>query len=161
LYIYVYAHRPSPHPAISTALSSVFGVPLSEGLDAHLRSENTELFRPTGVDAPPASRGPAVSSSKGALGHMLGAAGAIEAALAVMAVHTDRAVPTVGGPIAKEFENLNILATNAPGIIPEDGQPAPTPASVPGASSGAIDVAMTNSFGFGGSNASLLFRKHQ
>lgn len=81
----------------------------------------------------------AVSSTKGAVGHLLGAAGAVEAAFSVLALSTGWAPPTV---------NLS----------------QPDPELLPGLVKGAAvrlregrGAVMTNSFGFGGTNASLVF----
>lgn len=79
-----------------------------------------------------------VSSTKGAIGHLLGAAGAIEALFCVMAIREGVVPPTVN------LENL------------DDGFDCDY---VPrNAKRKDVRVAMSNSFGFGGTNASLCFR---
>lgn len=86
--------------------------------------------------------GPAVSSAKGALGHALGAAGAIEAALTVLALRDLVLPPTRGLERAgAEFGGVDLVAAGA-------GRPAP-----------ALRHALTNSFGFGGTNASAVFSR--
>lgn len=82
----------------------------------------------------------AVSSTKGAIGHLLGAAGAVEAAFTVLALHHQRAPPTVN------------LENPEPGTLPKGVLVAEKAGRRIGA--GAV---MTNSFGFGGTNASLVF----
>ncbi len=81
----------------------------------------------------------AISSTKSTMGHLLGASGAVEAGLTVLAMDRDILPPTI---------NLD----------------APDPACdldyVPGTARPAhVDVAMSNSFGFGGANVSLVFRR--
>ena len=77
-----------------------------------------------------------VSSTKGAHGHALGASGATEAAVAVLALHRSLLPPT---------RNL------------EDPEPDPPLRHLPRAERGAIAAALSNSFGFGGHNACLVF----
>ncbi|XP_074365540.1 3-oxoacyl-[acyl-carrier-protein] synthase, mitochondrial [Apium graveolens] len=85
-----------------------------------------------------ASGGLALSSTKGAIGHLLGAAGAVEAIFAILAIHHGIA------PL-----NLNL---SKPDPIFSDGfMPLTVSSEMP------IKAAMSNSFGFGGTNASLLF----
>ena len=80
----------------------------------------------------------AMSSTKSAIGHLLGAAGAVEAVFSVLALRDQVCPPTL---------NLN---------DPEDGV---TMNLVPHqAQERKIDVALSNSFWFGGTNASLVFR---
>ncbi|MBS0298260.1 MAG: beta-ketoacyl-ACP synthase II [Proteobacteria bacterium] len=80
-----------------------------------------------------------MSSTKSMTGHLLGAAGAIEAIFSILALRDQMAPPTINldNP---EFETpINLAANKA--------QPLKT------------DVAMSNSFGFGGTNASVIFKR--
>ena len=79
----------------------------------------------------------AVSSTKSAMGHLLGGAGAIESAICLLALKHQQ-VPA----------SLNI----------READPACRFDLVREPRAAALDVALTNSFGFGGSNASLIFR---
>ncbi|PYH68800.1 putative beta-ketoacyl synthase (Cem1) [Aspergillus vadensis CBS 113365] len=81
-----------------------------------------------------------ISSTKGAVGHLLGGAGAIEALFSILAVNENVMPPTI---------NLERLADGF------DCNYAPKQAQ-----ERTIDVALTNSFGFGGTNSSLCFSKH-
>jgi 3-oxoacyl-[acyl-carrier-protein] synthase II len=86
-----------------------------------------------------ASRRVAMSSTKSMTGHLLGAAGGIEAVFTVLALRDQVAPPTI---------NLR------------DPDPACDLDYVPNtARNMKIDVAMSNSFGFGGTNATLVFRR--
>ncbi|KAJ3093445.1 Mitochondrial beta-keto-acyl synthase [Physocladia obscura] len=89
---------------------------------------------------------PSVSSTKGATGHLLGAAGAVEAIFTIMAVHTN-IVP----------HTLN-LKTIDPALSAEDGYTLDYVRDAPRMNC-EIRAAISNSFGFGGTNASLLFGK--
>lgn len=81
----------------------------------------------------------AVSSTKGATGHLLGAAGAVEAAFTVLALHHGTAPPTVN--LERPDPPLLPLLVARTAMQLGDGPMA----------------ALCNSFGFGGTNASLLF----
>ena len=82
-----------------------------------------------------------VSSTKGATGHCLGAAGAVEAAFTVLALRDDVVPPTIN------FETPDPLCDLD--CVPNTSRRVP------------VQVAMSNSFGFGGHNAVLVFREHQ
>jgi dodecanoy-ACP synthase len=79
----------------------------------------------------------AVTSTKGAVGHTLGAAGAIEAALTVLTVETSTVPPTANLENQDPDIDLDIVSK-----APLDRR---------------IDVAVSDSFGFGGQNAVLVF----
>ena len=79
-----------------------------------------------------------VTSGKSMTGHLLGAAGAIESISAVLSVHHDVVPPTIN--LEDPDPDLRI-------DVPREAREMP------------VTVAVNNSFGFGGHNASLLFRK--
>jgi len=80
-----------------------------------------------------------MSSTKSATGHLLGAVGAIEAAFAVLALRDQIAPPTIN------LDNPSV--ETAIDLVPHKARPR------------RIDVALSNSFGFGGTNASVVFIK--
>jgi 3-oxoacyl-[acyl-carrier-protein] synthase II len=81
----------------------------------------------------------AMSSTKSMTGHLLGAAGAIEAAFSVLAIRDQIAPPTINLD-DPEFDTVVDL-------VPHKAKPMK------------IDVVMSNSFGFGGTNAAVVFKK--
>ena len=83
----------------------------------------------------------ACGSTKSMTGHLLGAAGGLESAVAALAIRHDRVPPTINQEIADPECDLD--------CVPNESRPM------------TVRVALNNSFGFGGTNASLLFRKHQ
>jgi 3-oxoacyl-[acyl-carrier-protein] synthase II len=80
-----------------------------------------------------------MSSTKGATGHLLGAAGAIEAAFTCLAIRDQVAPPTIN------LDNPSVETEID--LAPHKAKPMK------------IEVAMSNSFGFGGTNASVVFKK--
>jgi 3-oxoacyl-[acyl-carrier-protein] synthase II len=82
----------------------------------------------------------AMSSTKSATGHLLGAAGAVEAIFSLLAIRDNVVPPTLN------LDNPSVMT-------PIDLVPLR-------AKSKQVDVALSNSFGFGGTNASLIFRRH-
>jgi 3-oxoacyl-[acyl-carrier-protein] synthase II len=84
------------------------------------------------------AKGVAMSSTKSAIGHLLGAAGAVEAIFSLLAIRDSVAPPTL---------NLD-----------EPTHPSPIDRVANQAQPRKIEVALSNSFGFGGTNASILFK---
>jgi 3-oxoacyl-[acyl-carrier-protein] synthase II len=83
----------------------------------------------------------AVSSSKSMTGHLLGAAGGLEAGITALAVHHQRIPPTINLEAPEEGLDLDYV----PGVARERQ----------------VRYALSNSFGFGGTNGSLLFKKFE
>jgi 3-oxoacyl-[acyl-carrier-protein] synthase II len=83
----------------------------------------------------------AVSSTKSMTGHLLGAAGGLEAGITVLAVYEQIAPPTINLDRPDELCDLD--------YVPHQSRPL------------AIQYALSNSFGFGGTNAALLFKKFE
>lgn len=81
-----------------------------------------------------------MSSTKSATGHLLGAAGSVEAIFSLLAIRDSVA------PATLNLDNPSV-ATELD-LVPHRPRPR------------RIDVALSNSFGFGGTNASLVFRRH-
>jgi 3-oxoacyl-[acyl-carrier-protein] synthase II len=80
-----------------------------------------------------------MSSTKSSIGHLLGAAGAVEAIFSILAIRDGIAPPTL---------NLDHPSVETPiDLVPHRSKRRE------------IDVALSNSFGFGGTNASLVFRR--
>jgi len=105
----------------------------STPLGDDLELEAVERF--FGEDA----KGLAMSSTKSATGHLLGAAGAIEAIFSLLAIRDGVVPPT-----------LNLENPSRDSVI--DRVPLQ-------AQERRVDVALSNSFGFGGTNASILFKR--
>jgi 3-oxoacyl-[acyl-carrier-protein] synthase II len=80
-----------------------------------------------------------MSSTKSSIGHLLGAAGAVEAIFSILAMRDGIAPPTI---------NLDNPSVETPiDLVPHQAKKRD------------IDVVLSNSFGFGGTNASLVFRR--
>lgn len=82
-----------------------------------------------------------MSSTKSAIGHLLGAAGAVEAVFTIMAIQNQTCPPTLNleNP-ADELEDFDLVPLKA--------------------KKREIKAAMSNSFGFGGTNSSVIFKKY-
>jgi 3-oxoacyl-[acyl-carrier-protein] synthase II len=81
----------------------------------------------------------AVSSTKSMVGHLLGAAGAVEAIFSVLSIRDQVAPPTINLDEPDDDCDLD--------FVPHEARRLP------------IDVVLSNSFGFGGTNGSLVFRR--
>jgi 3-oxoacyl-[acyl-carrier-protein] synthase II len=107
-----------------------------------------------------------VSSTKGAIGHLLGGAGSVEAIFAVLAVNTGRVPPSLN--LEGFDDEEGVLAAEGEGGKEGEGRGGEWDDQIdyvpfrPGgieADSGDVNVALSNSFGFGGTNACLAFRR--
>ena len=81
-----------------------------------------------------------ISSTKGNLGHLLGAAGSMEAIICVKAIENQLVPPTINYKVKDEECDLD--------IVPNEPRKAK------------VDIAMSNSLGFGGHNSSIVIKKY-
>jgi 3-oxoacyl-[acyl-carrier-protein] synthase II len=81
-----------------------------------------------------------MSSTKSCIGHLLGAAGAVEAIFSILAIRDGIAPPTIN------LDNPSVETDID--LVPHKARQRD------------IDIALSNSFGFGGTNASLIFRRY-
>jgi 3-oxoacyl-[acyl-carrier-protein] synthase II len=81
----------------------------------------------------------AISSTKSMIGHSLGAAGAIEAAVCLLALRAQLLPPNINFRNSDQDLDLNVVANES--------------------REAKIDIVLSNSFGFGGTNASVLIQK--
>ncbi len=81
----------------------------------------------------------AMSSTKSSIGHLLGAAGAVEAIFSILAIRDGVVPPTIN------LDNPSVESSID--LVPHKAKERN------------VDVALSNSFGFGGTNASLVFRR--
>ncbi|MCW3150272.1 beta-ketoacyl-ACP synthase II [Stutzerimonas stutzeri] len=122
--------------------------------DAQLNVEQVQYINAHGTSTPAGDKAEAaairsvfgdhayelsVSSTKSMVGHLLGAAGAVEAIFSVLAIRDQVAPPTINLDEPDEGCDLD--------FVPHQAKAMP------------IDVAISNSFGFGGTNGSLVFRR--
>jgi 3-oxoacyl-[acyl-carrier-protein] synthase II len=82
-----------------------------------------------------------ISSTKSMTGHLLGGAGGLEAGITIMAMLDQIAPPTMN--LEEQDPECRLS------YVPKTPRPLP------------IDIALSNSFGFGGTNGSLIFRRWQ
>ena len=137
-------HPAAPDPSGSAVESAIRGALRDAGLGAddvdHVNAHGTSTPANDRAEARVldrvVGRGAAVTSTKGVTGHLLSAAGAVEAALTVLAVEHQAVPPTA---------NLHRLDPAVPLDVVQ-GRPRRQP----------VRVALSNSFGFGGQNASLV-----
>lgn len=142
-------HITAPHPQGDGAVRAM----QAALADAGLRPDQVGYVNAHGTSTPPNDRveslalgrvfgaqGPPVSSTKSMTGHTLGAAGALEAMICVLALRTGVLPPTINYDEPDPECALNLVAGEA--------------------LHRSIDAAMTNSFGFGGHNATLILARH-
>jgi 3-oxoacyl-[acyl-carrier-protein] synthase II len=145
-------HMTSPAPegegaqrAMKMALRNAGMSPTDIGyVNAHATSTGVgdinELLAARAVFGAHATSGLAISSTKSMTGHLLGAAGALESVLSIMALTRGVLPPTINleDPI-DEAQGLNLVSS--------------------GAQEKRVSAVMNNSFGFGGTNATLIFKR--
>ena len=140
-------HITAPSPGGAGALACMERALDDAGLEpadiAHINAHGTSTPLNDNAEAEAiyklfGSPGPAVTSTKGVTGHALGAAGAIEAVSVVMSIQRGVIPPTAG------YEN-------------PDPDMAPIRVVAPDALDWAPGPSLSNSFGFGGHNATLVF----
>ena len=142
-------HMTQPHPEGDGAVRAM----QAALRDAAIEASEVDYVNAHGTSTPPNDRietlalkrafgekVPAVSSSKSMTGHTLGAAGALESVVCIQAIEHNTLPPTINYETADPDCDLDYVANSA--------RPAD------------IDIAMTNSFGFGGHNATLLFGRY-
>lgn len=144
-------HMTAPHPEGAGAIRAI-RLALEEGgyepgmavyVNAHGTStplnDKAETHALKAAFGEEAARKLRISSSKSMTGHMLGAAGAVEAIVSVMTLRTGVITPTVGYQVPDEDCDLD--------VTPNVAVTAP------------CDFAISNSFGFGGHNAVVALKK--
>jgi len=83
----------------------------------------------------------AINSTKSMVGHLLGAAGVVESVATIMEIQNNKVHPTINYETPDPECDLNYIPNTA-----QDWK---------------VDIAITNTFGFGGHNATLLFRRYR
>lgn len=147
-------HITAPHPEGLGAFlcmkyaMEVAGIPLTEIDYINTHGTSTPIGDPQEVKAIQRLFGDHsyalnISSTKSMTGHLLGGAGAVEAIATIMAVHTDIVPPTIN-----HF-------TDDPEIDPELNF------TFNKAQQRTVNAALSNTFGFGGHNTSVVFRKYR
>ena len=82
-----------------------------------------------------------MSSTKSAIGHLLGAAGAVEAIFSALAIRDQIVPPTLNLHNPERETQIDLVPLQA--------------------KKRAVNVALSNSFGFGGTNATTIFKKYE
>ena len=111
----------------------------AHGTSTHLNdSSETQAVKTAFGDA---AKTVMVSSTKGNTGHLLGAAGGVEAVVCAKAIQDDFVPPTINYKVPDEECDLD--------IVPNEGRNVK------------VEYAMSNSLGFGGHNSSILLKKYE
>lgn len=143
-------HITAPHPeGLGVALMMTNGLKI-----AHLQPEDVDYINAHGTSTPLGDTAETmamkrvfgehapklnISSTKSMIGHLLGAAGVAEAIATILSVHTNKIHPTINHFTDDETCDLNYTFHHA---VERE-----------------VNVAMSNNYGFGGHNASVIFKK--
>ncbi|UHA75642.1 beta-ketoacyl-[acyl-carrier-protein] synthase family protein [Paenibacillus sp. 481] len=143
-------HLTAPDPGGAGALRSMKGALRKAGLSEHdvdyinghgTGTPTNDTSEPKALRALMTAGSIPVSSSKSMVGHMLGAAGAAEAVASVLAIENSFIPPTVNFDVQSQKFDID--------FVPNAGRSAD------------LNVILSNSFAFGGNNATVLFGKHK
>lgn len=138
-------HLSAPHPDGAFAADAMSGALGDAGLVpadiAHVNAHGTATVHNDRAEATALTKvfgpyGPPVTSTKGVIGHLIGAAGAVELVVAVQAMNAGSVPPTANHTRTEPGMEIDVV----------HGTPRPV----------AAGPALTNSFGFGGHNSSLV-----
>ena len=138
------APDPEGHGAIRSMTLALEDAGLTPADVSHINAHGTstplnDLAESVAVRAVFGDAAPPVTSIKGHLGHSLAAAGALEAVASVMTLRHQVIPPTAGTTVVDPAVGLDVVI----------GAPRPAP----------VDVVLSNSFGFGGHNGSVILRR--
>ena len=133
-----------PASAIAYVNAHATSTPMGDEIELHALEKTLRPKSGEGEGKDTGSAKPvAVSSSKGAIGHLLGAAGAVEAIIALLALHYQRAPPTANLTSPIPHDNSRV-------VLPAEAMPLHN-----------AFATLSTSFGFGGTNAALVFTSVQ
>lgn len=147
-------HMTSPSKGGEGAALSMSNAIKDANLDGELKASDIDYINAHGTSTPAgdtaeiaavksvmgeAANEVSVSSTKSMIGHLLGAAGAVEAIFSVLAIRDQVAPPTINLQNPDEGCDIDLVAN-----VKKERE---------------INVALSNSFGFGGTNGSLIFSK--
>ena len=142
-------HLTQPHPEGDAALATMTQACAEAGIEAkdvdYINSHGTGTPKNDVAEgkaiqrwAGPDTAGISVSSTKASIGHLLGGAGSVEASICLMAMDGGWLPPTANTSEPDEFCTFDLV------LEPRDKE---------------INIALSNSFGFGGANATVIFKK--
>ena len=138
-------HLSAPHPEGAFAADAMSGALIDAGLApadvAHVNAHGTATVHNDRAEAAALAKvfgpyGLPVTASKGVIGHLIGAAGAVELVVAVLSMNAGAVPPTANHTRTEPEMEIDVV----------HGVPRPV----------ALGPALTNSFGFGGHNSSLV-----
>ncbi|WP_069170712.1 beta-ketoacyl-[acyl-carrier-protein] synthase family protein [Streptomyces griseus] len=138
-------HLSAPHPDGAFAADAMSGALADAGLVpadiAHVNAHGTATVHNDRAEAAALAKvfgpyGPPVTASKGVLGHLIGAAGAVELVVAVLSMNAGEVPPTANHTRTEPEMEIDVVHGSSRTVAP--------------------GPALTNSFGFGGHNSSLV-----